>query len=312
MPLLSDTANALTGYLHPAYADALSEFGQPIFLPQCAGWMLERKIPGYAAVDAMGCYPLFVCQDWSSLHSDLEMIAREWVTLALVADPFGDYSTDYLKACFPDVMIPFKQHYVVNLSRPARDFVIDHHARNARKALQRVTVEACQDPLLLLEEWINLYDMLIRRHQIRGITAFSRRSFTRQMQVPGLVVFLASSEGETVGMLLWYVMGNIAYYHLGASSENGYDLRASFALFSYAIAYFAEIGVAWLDLGAGAGIHGTEDDGLSRFKRGWSNGTRTVYFCGRVFDQARYSEIVSHKTGLPKVDYFPLYRHGEF
>jgi len=312
MVALSDAASALTGYRHPAYADALSEYGQPVFLPQCGGSALERQIPGHAAVDAMGCYPLFACQDWSALHSDLETLDREWVTLALVTDPFGDFSAKCLETCFPDVTIPFKQHYVVDLSRPARDFVIDHHARNARKALKRVTVEVSQDPLVLLEDWLSLYDVLVRRHQIRGLSAFSRQSFASQLQVPGTVAFRASAEGATVGMLLWYLMGNVAYYHLGAYSQVGYDLGASFALFSYAIAHFAELGVGWLNLGAGAGIHGTEDDGLSRFKKGWSNGVRTAFFCGRVFDPARYKDIVSRKTGLPKADYFPAYRHGEF
>ena len=312
MSAVPDASNPVSGYLHPAYANALSEYGRPVYLPQCRGWVLERRIPGCDAVDAMGCYPLFMCQDWSSLHLDLETINRQWVTLVLVADPFGHYSADYLKACFPDVMIPFKQHYVIDLRQSPHDFVIDHHKRNARKALQKVTVEVCPDPLALLDEWVSLYDVLIRRHQIRGITAFSRQSFARQMQVPGLVVFRASVEGATVGMLLWYVMGNVGYYHLGAYNEMGYDLRASFALFWHAITYFAEIGVKWLNLGAGAGVHGTTDDGLSRFKRGWSNGTRLAYLCGRVLDRKKYQEIISRRGGLSQVSYFPLYRYGEF
>jgi len=309
---MPDASNLVSGYLHPAYAHALSEYGQPVCLPQCGGWVLERRIPGCDAMDAMGCYPLFMCQDWSSLHLDLETIDRHWVSLVLVADPFGDYSADYLKACFPDVMTPFKQHYVIDLRQSPHDFVIDHHKRNARKALQKVTVEVSPDPLALLDEWVSSYDVLIRRHQIRGITAFSRQSFARQMQVPGLVVFRASAEDATVGMLLWYIVGNVGYYHLGAYNEMGYDLRASFALFWHAITYFAEIGVKWLNLGAGAGIHGATDDGLSRFKRGWSNGTRLAYLCGRVLDREKYQEIVSCRGGPSQVSYFPLYRYGEF
>lgn len=309
--MVSDSAGGVTGYLHPTYADALSEFGQPVLLPTCAGWALQRSISGYTAVDAMGCYPLFACRDWSCLQSDLERMDRGWVGISLVADPFGDHSSKYLKTCFPDVMIPFKEHFVVDLSKPARDFVIDHHVRNARKAAQRVAVELSQDPMGLLDDWTDIYGALIRRHDIRGIAVFSRRSFTRQLQVPGLVVFRAMSEGSTVGMLLWYVMGDVAYYHLGAYSDVGYEFRASFALFSFAIDYFADLRLRWLNLGAGAGTQGTMDDGLSRFKRGWSNSMRTAYFCGRVFDRAKYQEIVSQSVGLPQTGYFPLYRYGE-
>ena len=57
-------------------------------------------------------------------------------------------------------------------------------------------------------------------------------------------------------------------------------------------------------------INNDGTDGLSRFKRGWSTGTRTAYFCGRIFDHARYSEIMSVEGG-GTTDYFPAYRKGE-
>ena len=41
-------------------------------------------------------------------------------------------------------------------------------------------------------------------------------------------------------MALWYVSGDTGYYHLGACSEVGYELRALFGLFWYAIEYFTE------------------------------------------------------------------------
>jgi hypothetical protein len=42
------------GYAHPDYAAALSEFGRLRPLIQSEGWILERKIPGTEARDAMG------------------------------------------------------------------------------------------------------------------------------------------------------------------------------------------------------------------------------------------------------------------
>jgi lipid II:glycine glycyltransferase (peptidoglycan interpeptide bridge formation enzyme) len=110
-------------------------------------------------------------------------------------------------------------------------------------------------------------------------------------------------------MTLWYVLGNVGYYHLGAYNHAGYELRASFALFWRAIEHFAAKGLRWLNLGAGAGLEGSSTDGLSRFKRGWSTGT--AYFCGRIFDRAKYSEVVK-ASGVSAADYFPAYRKGEF
>jgi hypothetical protein len=301
----------MTGYMHPGYAESLAEFGTPRELPRCGGWILERQIPGFPYRDAMGCYPLFCCQDWSQLHADLEDLDDEWVSLALVTGPFGEYDTAYLHRCFRDIVLPFKQHFIVDLSRPIDTFVSSHHRRYARKALRDVQVERCQDPTQFNDEWVDLYATLIGRHNIKGIAAFSRLAFAKQLKVPGLVVFRAVCKEITVGMALWYIQEEVGYYHLAAYSDTGYKLRASFALFWSAIEYFAGQGLRWLNLGAGAGISGNGADGLSRFKRGWSTGTRTAYFCGRIFNPERYTEIVKAK-GITATDYFPAYRKGEF
>jgi len=301
----------MNGYLHSLYANSLMEFGTPRELVCSGGWILERRIWGFPYRDAMGGYPLFVCRDWSKLHIDLEEIGQELVSLSLVTDPFGDYDVTYLHQCFKDEVSPFKEHFVIDLSRSRDTSVCDHHRRNVRKALKSVCVERCEEPAEHLDEWVSLYANLIERHHIRGIAAFSRDSFAKQLHVPGIVAFRASYKGITVGMLLWYIQGDVGYYHLGAYNDIGYKLRASFALFGFAIDYFAANGLPWLNLGAGAGVKSSGTDGLSRFKRGWSTGTRTVYFCGRIFNYTRYSEIVKAR-GILATDYFPAYREGEF
>ena len=300
-----------TGYLHRDYAESQAEVGDPRELPRCGGWLLKREIPGFPSCDAMGCYPMFACRDWRELHSDLESVERELVALSLVTDPFGNYDADCLRRCFKDVILPFKEHFVVDLHYSMNTFVSDHHRRYARKALENVSVERSENPKYCISEWMSLYAALIRKHCIKGIPAFSSSSFARQFRVPGLVIFRAGHEEATVGMTLWYVQQPVAYYHLGAYSPLGYELRASFALFWRAIAHFADQGLRWLNLGAGAGIKDNGKDGLKVFKRGWSTGTRPAYFCGRIFDRERYSEILKAK-GITEFGYFPAYRKGEF
>ena len=301
----------VNGYQHPNYTNSLIEFGSPRELPRSRGWILERQIPGFADRDAMGPYPLFACRDWSKLGLDLNEIKEDLVCLALTTDPFGDCDEADLRLCFKDVVFPFKEHFVVDLSRPIDSIISDHHRRNSKKVSQRVSVERCANPAAHLDEWVGLYKNLIRRHQISGIAAFSRDSFAKQLCVPGIVAFRARHEGITVGMLLWYIQENVGHYHLGAYSEFGYELRVSFGMFSFAIEHFAAHGLRCLDLGAGAGVKGDSTDGLSRFKRGWSTDTRTVYFCGRIFNHARYEEILK-ASGLGFTKYFPAYRQGEF
>lgn len=304
----------LTGYAHPAYAQSLAEFGTPVHLPRSSGWILERAIPNTSYCDAMGCYPVFACRDWSELHLDLEELDRGLVSLAIVADPFGEYDEAYLRKCFPDVVIPFKDHMVIDLARGGelKSFVDSHHQRNARHALARVHIELCPDPLLFADEWINLYSNLITRHRITGLTRFSPTSFVKQLAVPGLFMFRATFEDETVGMTLWYATSSVVYYHLGAYSDSGYKLRTSFAMFWQVIEYFSTQTFKWINLGASAGTSASDQtDGLGRFKRGWATGSRTAYFCGSILDHDRYTDTMKAFNVTPST-YFPAYRKGEF
>jgi hypothetical protein len=299
----------MNGYLHPDYAASLSEFGTPRNLPACQGWILERPIPGFSLRDAMGCYPLFACQNWGRLKDDLVQLAPDLVTLALITDPFGDYTMDDLEHAF-DRVVPFKEHFVVDLCQEPERFVSSHHRRNVQRAFRHLEVTTHTEPLELIDEWMKLYEVLTQRHRIHGFAAFSRESFIRQLQVPGIVAFCASREQQIVGMTLWYICGKVAYYHLGAYNPHGYKLLASFALFWHSFTYFKDRSY-WLSLGAAAGSTSQEASGLTRFKKGWATDTRTVYFCSRIFDPKSYTEIVRTK-GVPKTDYFPAYRQGDF
>ena len=300
----------MNGYLHAAYAQSLAEFGMPRELPCSKGWILEREIEGFPYHDAMGCYPLFLCQDWSQIGYDLEAIKDDLVSLTLVTDPFGNYEAHNLQKCF-DIVRPFKQHFIVDLSHPLDCFVTKHHRLAAHRALAKVQVERCQNPMRVLNDWIDLYSKIVQKYDIRGISAFSKKAFEKQFSVPGIEVFRSEYQGVAVSMSLWFVHGKTAYYHLNASSPQGYKHEASFALAQYAIEYFTARGLRWLNLGAGAGSKENNRDGLTSFKQGWSNGLSTAYFCGRIFNHDRYMEIVSEKKALP-TDYFPAYRCGEF
>jgi hypothetical protein len=300
----------LTGYLHPGYARSLVEFGRPLVLPRCGGWVLLRPVAGPADFDAQSCYPLFACQNWSQLHRDLDNLGNSLVSLAVVPDPFGAYDLPYLRRCFPQVVTPFKEHLITDLQQPREKIVSRHHRRYARQALKTVEVEVCPEPARHLDEWLALYQTLIDRHQISGIRAFSAGAFAMQLRLPGLVMLRAIHQGQTVGAHLWFVQGDVAVSHLAAFSETGYGQGAAYALYWAALNHFSGK-VRFLNLGAGAGLDNTDTDGLTRFKRGWATGSKTAYFCGRIFNPARYQALVQARN-VSQNGYFPAYRQGEF
>ena len=298
------------GYNHSLYALSLKEFGEPRELPLCGGWILERKIPDTPYRDAIGCYPLFVCKDWSQIANDFENMGADWISVTLVADPFGNYDETLLHQCFRDLVIPFKNHFIADLQRPQNEIVSKHHRYYARKSLKNLIVEKTETPQDYVDEWVGLYRNISNKYNLTGMKAFSRDSFAKQLSIPEITMFRAICQNEVVGAQLWTIQGEVGYSHLTAISDKGYDLRASYAIYWYAIEYFRQR-LRWLDLGAGAGLNSNEKDGLSEFKRGWSTDVRTAYLCGRINDREKYFGIATAK-GLNGDDYFPAYRKGEF
>ena len=256
----------------------------------------------------MGCYPLFSCNDWTGLAADLELRRSEWVSVALVTDPFGNFDEALLQRTF-DRVVPFKEHFVADLSLSMDQLVSKHHQKHARRGLRNVQVDVVDQPLDGLDEWMVLYDVLCERHGISGIRAFSRDSFLAQLQLDGVSVLRARSEGQTVGMQIWLQQGDVVFTHLAAYNELGYKVDASYALHLTATEYFQKH-AKWLGLGAGAGS-GASSQGLSEYKHGWSTGTRQAYFCGKVLQPERYDSLIAAVSSEPST-YFPAYRAGEF
>ena len=291
-----------TGYAHPGYAASLSEFGEPRHLPSCDGWILERAIADSEHRDAMGPYPLFFCHDWSRLSGDLSDLASRLVSVVLVTDPFAEVDPATLDETF-DRVVRFKEHYVVELDRTPEEFVSASHRASARRALREVDVRPVDAPLERLEIWQNLFANLSRRHSITGIRGFSHRAFELQLALPGMVMFEATAGRDVVGLDLWYQQGEVAYGHLAAFSDRGYELSASYATKWTMLHHFTGR-VRWVDLAGTAGLTGRADDGLAMFKSGWSTGTRPVYLCGSVLQPEVY-DALSRNTSSAETTYFP-------
>lgn len=312
-PLVSDAqsvaSSSLTGYAHPDYAASFARFGQPIHLPQSNGWLLTRLIQGTTLRDAMGCYPLFTCERWPKLASDLDEIAPNLVSLVVVPDPFGAFDSRLLEKCF-DRVVHLKDHFVADLSYPVNQIVKRSHRATVRRALNKVEVRVCPRPWEYLDQWVDLFANLRKRRNIQGIRAFSRETFALQLKIPGLVMFEALAEGHTVGLDLWYVQGDVAYGHLVSFSEEGYKLRASYATKWTMLNYFSDK-IRWIDLGGGAGTSTNVNDGLTQFKQGWSNETKPVHLCGRIFQRDQYRELCDAII-VGQSTHFPAYRAGEF
>jgi hypothetical protein len=285
-----------SGYLSETYVQSLFEVGSPVRLERAGAWVLRRRIPGTDLFDFMGAYPLLCCESWSGLAADVAVL--DGISFTGVTDPLAPEGALYGR--------PFKTHFLARLDDDPGSFVHPNHRRKARRALERCTVDL-ESPSEFLEEWAGLYGHLSDKHGITDLRTFSYSSFELLLQVPGLLPFVARREGVAVAAILVLVDGDRAYYHLGASSSDGYEIGASFGLFWKAMEHLRGTGVRVLCLGSSAGLS-DKSDGLSRFKAGWSNDEAPSFLITRILDRDAYDSL-SQGRGE---GYFPAYRSGEF
>jgi len=286
-------------YASLAYAQAFAPPYELLHLPQSEMYVLKRLIPGTEYYDAMGCYPVVPLVNAEAMASDMEMLKlQDIVSLVLVADSFFCPPEKTLRGMF-DHVLAYKEHYLHDFSLARNDN--SHHRYEIRQALKQcdVRVIALKDHL---DTWCALYRTLIEKRGITGMQAFSRDYFASLAEMD-MVMIGAFSNGVLVSAHLWFEYQGYVYSHLAASSEDGYKLRAPYAVYDYSIEYFAGKHAKLLDFGGGADA-GQVGEGLTRFKKGFSNKSSMCFLCGKILDQELYQKLSAGKTG----SYFPIYR----
>lgn len=299
----------MQGYLHPLYAKSFSAIGKPIVLSKSGGWLIRRRIPETEYFDAMGPYPLFFCEHWHSLIDDLKSVQGELVSVSFVIGPFSEISRDQYEDYF-DIFRPYKDHYYYDSAYPLEETISKNNKKNARKALKSVTVDLVTSPNIDLDEWCDLYSNLIKRHEIKGIRAFSRESFAKQISIPDTLFFRAWHEGKIVGGNLFYIQNDVAYGHLMAQTDEGYQLGAAHAIKWVALNYLTKR-VKYINFGGSTSGKQDALTGLDKFKLGWTNKIGKSYFCGKILNQSLYSDLAM-SSDTKNGNWFPVYRSGDY
>lgn len=291
-------------YTSETYARAFTEHS-PFYLPHSQSWVLQRAIPQSPYHDITACYPRFPLFSPQALADDLKHISQQAVSFTLATDATTPIPADTLSELF-DVVRPFKIHYLHTNEKPRE--LTKHHRYEVKQAHRHCTVNvvAFAD---YLAPWLELYQNLVKHHQITGFQNFNEQYFTQLLQTENLITLGAFDvNNNLIAMHLWYQYQDTLYSHLAASSDQGYQLRASYAIYDTLIREFPAIRT--IDFGSGAGNSHDPNNGLTRFKQGFANDSQQSYLCGKILDQPRYNELVNKTFSLSPQDYFPLYRKG--
>lgn len=299
-----------TSYLSEDYARSLSEFGTPLELPHSQGWVLTRQIEGTAYRDAMSPYPLFSCVNPAGLALDVAGLNPELASITLVTDPMVNFDKEMLLEAFPDLCIPFKEHYVIDFTKTSRATIKGHHRRSVLKAFDELEVEVIEDTDTFLDDWIRLHGHLVHRHNIQGIRRMSRDAFKRQFEIPGMVMISAKRRGIPVAAIMNFIQGDCAQAHILGCTQEGYRASALYAILWQTFEVFGDK-VRYYNLMGVPGEGTKSGENIKSFKSGWTSETRTSYLCGRIINHERYNEL-SELKGTQQASYFPKYRQGEF
>ncbi len=291
-------------YASQQYAEAFSPNYKPIGLSQSQTWILQRAIDNTDYVDAIGCYPRCVLAANVDLSKDFIMLQNQQiVSLTLINDIFFHPDLNYLQTNF-DVCKPFKTHYLHDYQQSFT--LTKHHRYEVKRAHQdcHVKIITLSD---YIDHWQQLYQELIKRHEIRGIQTFSPQYFHAVSQFPQLITTAAFDQQDNIiAMHLWFEYEGYVYSHLAAANAQGYRLRAAYAIYDFVIKHFAN--KKCIDFGSGAGLSDDPNDGLARFKRGFANTTKTNYLCGKILMPDRYEQLSKHQDQQISTNYFPAYR----
>ena len=285
---------------------SLSEFGALLTLQNASGYLIKRRVPHSEYFDCMGCYPLFACRYPEALAADLRSLPDEIVSVTLVPDPWAGLEREELTRSF-DLIRPFKTHYVVDLDIPFNAYMRRHHRYYSRRALRQADVQLAENPSLHADEWSALYQHLVTRKKIQSLSAFSYRSLSIQLQVPGCHYFRGVIKGEVHGALVCYLDRGVVYPHLISTTSEGQKACLQYALFWTAIEAFRGR-ARWFLFGSVPGHtdRSNSSTGLGFFKAGWATGICQSHIYGRVHNRVKYCKLAKEVSA--DQGFFPAYR----
>lgn len=256
-----------------AYARALRDAETEVLeVPEWETYVLIRASAG-GMLQATGLKPLAGLRPGGDISGGLERLRDAGVrSISLVTDPMWCPELDVLKGSFNSCR-EFKTYFIVD--REAKQVQIRKRHRNRiNRALRSAEVRkiSLADHL---DSWLRIYEENVRRRQIRN--AYRPEYFEQLAELGALEVIAVIKDERFVTMTLWLRHEDVLYYREGASSEEGFEISASYAAFAYAIEHAAPC--SYVFLGGSVAMYDDHSDGMATFRRGFANATVPCYLC---------------------------------
>jgi hypothetical protein len=203
---------------------------------------------------------------------------------------------------------------------PDRDMLAGmstNHRRDIRRAMREGVTVTHDEHFGSLAQFHDAYEETMRRNGAATRYFFSFGYFRQLRDMLGSRCRLLQARDADGSALCWVLVlacGNMLQYHLSATPSRAVSRSAiKFVLYKIAV-WGAACGYRWLHLGGGLGA--TEDDGLFRFKRGFSADTHEFRVLRLCVDSRAYEELRERRAKWIEAQggrsdplgHFPAYR----
>ena len=303
---MSPMAASPRGLASAAFGESYRAFGEILHLPRTGLQLIKRPIREQA-YDLTGVYPYALCVDWSGLNQDIdELRDRNAASVVFVADPFQADAVQKLTQNW-SLSRHFKTHYVVDLTQDWRQGRRKEVRRTTRRALELYETGIATDPISFAPTLWDFYQTTIRRKRVTGIQRLSLDTIEQQLAVPGAVLITAHDAVGLAGATLFFDHGATVTAHLMFLSERAVHNKATYALIFAGLEECEKRGCCFVNLGGATGTKDDLSDGVARFKKRWTENTRSAWICGSVLNATLYQQL-ERESRCQSASYFPSYR----
>ncbi len=269
--------------------------------------------------------PLFQSSD---LHIELELSFQFWRQFenyclgAGIVDEFARLHPLFLhpRGALQAIGVSLKEIkpvVVLDLSQPETAWGIRKGHKSAIKKATREGVEVSRSTATgaSLEQFQRLYAGTMERNNAGQMWRFENDYFEQCRECLGdarVSLFSACYESETIASCMILHAYQTAYYHFAASNETAFELGANHFLLYRVAEWCRAQGFHWFFLGGGY----SAEDGVYRFKAGFTSKRATLYSYTRIHNTEEYARLcelradwdLEHNRPGTQSTFFPAYR----
>lgn len=259
----------------------------------------EKKASGFNDISGIYGYsgPLSTTDDGTFLE-EAWLRFDEWARSQQVISEFIRFSTyvNNKNWAHPEASVEYNRPVALAvLPETADSFMtqLNSKTRNMiRKAVKSNLVAREVSLTEALGEFRELYQETMGRNQATGFFMYDDAYYDLLLSLPAgeLLLFAVYQESEMVAAAMALVHGDMAFYHLGASTQEASRLGAGNLVLFEMASQLIDRSVGYFNVGGGRTI--ADDDPLFRFKKSNATSVGEFYIGKRVIQAQAFESVV--------------------